>query len=301
MIAKEPIYIIIPVHNRKNTTLKCLETLKQNGDLQRYYIVVVDDGSTDGTAEAIHSLYPSVIILTGDGNLWWTGAIKKGMEYAYNHSAEYLIWLNDDCYPKFKTIQKILNLCQKESKTLVSALCLDPTTFVPSYGGITTHRNKIESVDSYLNIIQYCDGLNGNLMILPRGLVDTIGYPDNQNFPHHYGDFIYTNLAQKKGYKLILDGSAIAFCEKNIKNQFWSEGNYSISKVIKNYFNPKSQYYWKVELSAYKKILGLLGLKTYLFERIIKTTLIFIFSQIFSKKMYLHLRKIYQKLKSNKS
>ena len=80
---KENVYIIIPVHNRKEITLKCLDTLKQNGDLDKYYVIVIDDGSTDGTSEAIQSLYPDVIILTGDGNLWWTGAIKKGMEYAY--------------------------------------------------------------------------------------------------------------------------------------------------------------------------------------------------------------------------
>ncbi|MFP3345185.1 glycosyltransferase, partial [Halomonas sp. SIMBA_159] len=85
---------IIPVHNRKNITLKCLETLKQCGDLDRYYTIVVDDGSTDGTSEAITNLYPEVTILTGDGNLWWTGAIRKGMEYAYERGAEYFIWLN---------------------------------------------------------------------------------------------------------------------------------------------------------------------------------------------------------------
>ena len=50
---KENVYIIIPVHNRKAITLQCLNTLKNNGDLGQYHVVVVDDGSTDGTAEAI--------------------------------------------------------------------------------------------------------------------------------------------------------------------------------------------------------------------------------------------------------
>lgn len=40
---KANVYIIIPVHNRKTITLKCLETLKSNRDLDRYYVVVVDD------------------------------------------------------------------------------------------------------------------------------------------------------------------------------------------------------------------------------------------------------------------
>jgi GT2 family glycosyltransferase len=72
---KQSIYIIIPVHNRKQITIACLENLNACDDLQKYHVIVVDDGSTDGTAEAIRSQYPIVEILTGDGNLWWTGAI----------------------------------------------------------------------------------------------------------------------------------------------------------------------------------------------------------------------------------
>jgi GT2 family glycosyltransferase len=69
------VYIIIPVHNRKQITIACLENLNTCGDLQKYRVIVVDDGSKDGTAEAIREQYPMVEILTGDGNLWWMGAI----------------------------------------------------------------------------------------------------------------------------------------------------------------------------------------------------------------------------------
>jgi glycosyltransferase involved in cell wall biosynthesis len=55
LMTKEPIHIIIPVHNRKAITLKCLETLQNNGDLDKYHVIVVDDGSTDGTSLAIQS------------------------------------------------------------------------------------------------------------------------------------------------------------------------------------------------------------------------------------------------------
>jgi GT2 family glycosyltransferase len=38
-------------------------------------VIVVDDGSSDRTAEEVAENYPKVTILKGDGNLWWTGAI----------------------------------------------------------------------------------------------------------------------------------------------------------------------------------------------------------------------------------
>ncbi len=65
---KEPVYLIIPVHNRKNLTLGCLEHLTKTGDRQPYHIIVVDDGSTDGTGEDIKAQYPDVILLPGDGD-----------------------------------------------------------------------------------------------------------------------------------------------------------------------------------------------------------------------------------------
>jgi len=71
----QSIYIIIPVHNRKSLTLACLENLKTNGDLQKYQVIVVDDGSSDRTAEEVAENYPKVTILKGDGNLRWTRAI----------------------------------------------------------------------------------------------------------------------------------------------------------------------------------------------------------------------------------
>ena len=115
-IKKELIYIIIPVHNRKEITLKCLDILQKNGDLDIYYVIVVDDGSTDGTSEAIQSLYPNITILVGDGNLWWTGAIKKGMEYAYDKGAEYFIWLNDDCLVAKESINNLIVFCKQDLK-----------------------------------------------------------------------------------------------------------------------------------------------------------------------------------------
>ena len=213
---KEHVYIIIPVHNRKNITLKCLETLSQNGDLQRYHVVVVDDDSTDGTTEAIYSLYPDVTVLAGDGNLWWTGAIKKGMEYAYAQGAEYFIWLNDDCYPQKGAITKLLDACKSNPKLIVGGQSLDPDTLEPSYGGIVGKKNRIELVNAPHNSWLECDGLAGNFVCLPRSAVELTGYPDNKLFPQYYGDVTYTNMAKKKVLSCLYMVRQLLFVKMNI-------------------------------------------------------------------------------------
>jgi GT2 family glycosyltransferase len=59
---QKAIYVIIPVHNRKALTLACLENLKTNGDLQKYHVIIVDDGSSDRTAKKFAENYPEVNI-----------------------------------------------------------------------------------------------------------------------------------------------------------------------------------------------------------------------------------------------
>ena len=54
--------VIIPVHNRRETTLACLRRLTADGVPAWSRIVVVDDGSTDGTGEAVRVEFPDVEI-----------------------------------------------------------------------------------------------------------------------------------------------------------------------------------------------------------------------------------------------
>src|SRR5688572_16741369 len=93
--SKQPVYLIIPAYNRRAVTLSCLAALSEAGDLARNHVVVVDDGSTDGTSEAIRSQYPDVHVLPGSGELWWTGAIVLGMRYALAEGAQQIVWLKD--------------------------------------------------------------------------------------------------------------------------------------------------------------------------------------------------------------
>ena len=53
--------VIIPTYNRKDTLRICLEALNgQSVDLSCFEIIVVDDGSTDGTAELVAALTPTI-------------------------------------------------------------------------------------------------------------------------------------------------------------------------------------------------------------------------------------------------
>ena len=97
--------VVIPVHNRREVTLRCLKCLETDGVFTWASALIVDDGSTDGTADGVRARHPAVVVLAGDGNLWWGGAIRRGMEYAYREGADCVLWLNDDGLPEPGTLR----------------------------------------------------------------------------------------------------------------------------------------------------------------------------------------------------
>lgn len=91
------IAILITCHNRKNKTLKCLKHLSEQAIKLDIYLV--DDGCTDGTSDAVKKEFPDVIIIQGDGELFWNRGMVKAWETASSrYDYDYYIWMNDDTY-----------------------------------------------------------------------------------------------------------------------------------------------------------------------------------------------------------
>ncbi len=198
-------YIVIPVHNRCATTLACLSHLSQTQVLSDYTVVVVDDGSTDGTAAAIRAMYPTVHVLAGDGNLWWTGAIGLGMTYAQAQGADVILWLNDDCLPEPGAIAKLVEVVQTQPRTIASAACYTPGGTKPLATGFQGRRRCAAYPGELLPV----EGTSGYCVAIPRAAVVAIGYPDARHFPQYGGDGMYLLRATRAGFRVCLVGDAV--------------------------------------------------------------------------------------------
>lgn len=85
-------FIIIVTFNGMKWLANCLASCKD------YSIVVVDNGSTDGTIDFIKSNYPEILILEQNKNLGFGQANNIGISYALNQGAEHILLLNQDAY-----------------------------------------------------------------------------------------------------------------------------------------------------------------------------------------------------------
>src|SRR3989344_967125 len=119
------IAVVVPVHNRRETTLGYLRQMREiHADGVSLDLVIVDDGSTDGTVQAIHERYPNVVVLQGDGNLWWTGAVNKGVQYALDKDYGAVLIMNDDLELDDAFLMHLLKVARENPDSLVSSVTI---------------------------------------------------------------------------------------------------------------------------------------------------------------------------------
>lgn len=202
------IFIIIPVHNRKQYTQDCLKSLF-NQSVQNFKTIVVDDGSTDGTSEMIRENFPEVILLDGDGNLWWSRATNLGVKYALEHGADYIMTLNDDTIAIENFIERMLFWAERKPKVLLGAFAVDAETEKPIYGGSAINWKTAKGT-SLLSVIPPNErhGLHkvthapGRGLWIPREVFEKIGMFDDNHFPQSFADFDFTHRAHHAEYKI---------------------------------------------------------------------------------------------------
>lgn len=215
--------IVFPVYNRKKLTINCLRSLKRldNPELD-IHIVVVDDGSSDGTSEAIKNEFPEVEIVLGDGNLWFTEGTNVGVRAALKHDPDYVLMINDDAVFDSKFLSYMVETAEKYPRSVVGSLLLlwdQPHKLFQvsprweTWLGGWRHWVK-QTVWTIPEKPWEVGIIVGNCVLIPRKAIDENGLMNSERYPN-FGDGEYTPRLKKNGWKLLIDPRARVFCQPN--------------------------------------------------------------------------------------
>lgn len=89
--------IVVPVHNQSALTKQCLDALLTQGEAPPFEIIVVDDASSDDTAELLGSYAGLIRIVSLAPNRGFAGACNAGADIA---RGQYILFLNNDTVPE---------------------------------------------------------------------------------------------------------------------------------------------------------------------------------------------------------
>jgi GT2 family glycosyltransferase len=217
------IEIVTPVHNRRDITLQCLKSLARiNKNGLDVHIIIVDDGSTDGTGEAVSANYPEVEIVRGDGSLWFTAGTNRGIEAALKHDPDYILTINDDAVFDEKFLQAMIETAEKNQRSVVGALLLLWDTphkiFQVSpkwdfWAGGFRHWVQ-QTVWTVPKRAWEVELIVGNCVLFPVEAIRECGLMNEKRFPH-FGDAEFTPRMRRCGWRLLIEPRARVFCQPN--------------------------------------------------------------------------------------
>ncbi|MBR1871598.1 MAG: glycosyltransferase family 2 protein [Bacteroidales bacterium] len=235
--------VLMTVFNRREKTLAALEGCFRQIDsvaAQEKYsfeIWITDDGSTDGTSEAVSQAYPSVHILHSGGGLYWNRGMRLAWTEAAKDEPDFYLWLNDDTILAEGALAVMLETSEylRHKAIVVGTATGEDGSY--SYGG-RMRSNKIVPPDPVIPVP--CYTFNGNLVLVPKAVYDALGNLEPA-YHHSFGDYDYGVRALKKNITRVVAPGVLATCDRNPGVEVWRNSGYSLRERYAYLLGPKGR------------------------------------------------------------
>ncbi len=217
------------VHNRRGSTLAILDMLDrqraQETEAFSLDLLVIDDGSTDGTAEAVQSRHPDATLLRGDGSLWWGGAMNLGFDYALKGGYDFVYLLNDDITLRDDTLPELHRAAKANPDAACGSFLLNADgTLLGAQYFLSPFLRKLQNPlkgRAYASIQQElleCGTLPTQSVLIPMGVLRQGLRVDTDSFPHSYSDLDFFDSVRRAGFRLLAVRKSVILTTESTSN-----------------------------------------------------------------------------------
>jgi hypothetical protein len=202
------VYIVILTLNHRDMTADCLRSVLQM-TYPHYRVVIVDNGSTDGTVEFVKERFPDVTVIANSRNLGFAAGCNVGIRHAMAEGADYVLLLNNDtlvppdlldhliaqALPNAGILMPRISYSDEPGRLWFAGsrrhwLTLDARDFGP-YGPRQIHDNELCAVDYVF----------GTAMLIRRAVLERVGLFDEAFFMY-YEDMDFCLRVRAAGFEL---------------------------------------------------------------------------------------------------
>ena len=246
--------IVVPNWNGKETLGACLDSLLNQSVAA--YVVVVDNGSSDGSVDFITTHYPEVHMIVNQRNLGFAGGVNCGICQALDQNAEFVALFNNDAVADNHWLEQLLKEAEGHpgAGIITGKLVSFDRKFLDSTGDMYTNwglpyprgrdDKDLDKYDQSRDIF----GASGGASLFRTVVFKEIGLFD-EDFFAYYEDIDLSFRAQLAGWKVRYAPQAVAYHHiGHTSNKIKGFTTYQTMKNLPLVWlkNVPSRYLWSV-------------------------------------------------------
>jgi hypothetical protein len=203
------LWVIILNWNQKQLTADCLKSLLQGPCEPSVKVLVVDNGSVDGSPEYLREGFPGIDLLVNDNNLGFSGGNNVGIRYALDHGADLILLLNNDTEVSPGCMRALMEAARSHGQYgfFGSKIYYYDRPGILWYAGgdirlglpMGVHARINTVDDSRVDRVEGASFVTGCALLMRREAVESVGLLDESLFAYAE-DLDWCIRAQRAGY-----------------------------------------------------------------------------------------------------
>lgn len=243
----------MPVFNRLGMTQAMLSCLREQVLDEPLVKVIVDDGSSDGTADYL-AAQDDLSVLRGNGELWWGGGIDLGLRHVFGRAAagDWVAFVNNDTRLEPDFLRLLLEAARRAAPAAVGSVIRDmkaPHALLSVGPRIDAWRllvgDKLEDADAESDT-RPVDALSGRGVLFPVEALRAAGGMRPAHLPHYLADYELSLRVKSAGWALLISMQAAVYSAEEYGNAYRAPSlkDRLFSKRSPTYLPALASFWW---------------------------------------------------------